>query len=256
MKSWEGVGEAYARTYAALCAETIDPLITALQDADGRRLLDVGAGTGELAARFAAEGWHVIGCEPEATMRAVAARVHPDLALVDAALPQLPFSDAAFDGVTANFVLNHVSDPRAAAAEMRRVGASGGRLAATVWVESPSWFWREVCVRAALEPAPGERLAPEKDFPRTAQGFAVMLGDTGWGQVSAREMSWTWRPTAAALWRSAEGGVASAGLFYRGLDAEERQRFRRGFDSLCAERADRGTVPLAHTAAVAVGRPA
>jgi len=256
VKSWDGVGEAYAASYASLCAGTGDTLIRLLGDAGGRRLLDVGSGTGDLAARFAGLGWDVIGCEPEDSMRAVAERWHPGIRFVRGALPDLPFADGSFDAVTANFVLNHVPDPRLAARGIARIAVPDATLAATIWIDSPSWFWREVCERARLVPATGERLAPEKDFARTALGFAGMLAEADWQTVAAVEESWTWRAAPEALWRSAEGGVASAGLFYRGLDDDERPRFRRGFDALCAEHVQDGVVPLRHTAAVAVGRAA
>jgi SAM-dependent methyltransferase len=256
VKAWDGVGEAYAASYASLCAGTGDALIRLLGEADGRRMLDVGSGTGDLAARFAGLGWDVIGCEPENSMRVVAERQHPGIRFLRGALPDLPFADGSFDAVTANFVLNHVPDPRLAARGIARVAVPGAPLAATIWIESPSWFWREVCDRAGLVPATGERLAPEHDFARTAVGFAGMLAEAGWQTAAAVEDSWTWRAAPQALWRSAEGGVASAGLFYLGLDDDERLRFRRGLDELCDEHAQDGVIPLRHIAAVAVGSAA
>ena len=254
MKSWAGVGEAYAATYASLCAGTIDTLSAALGPAGGRRLLDVGSGTGLLAARLAREGWDVTGSEPEPTMRHVAERESPRIRFVDGALPVLPFADDSFDAVTANFVLNHVPDPRASARELARVAAPDALLAATIWLVSPSWFWLEVCARAALVPATGERLPAAMDFERTAAGFGRMLADGGWTPVQVEELSWTWHVTPEVLWASAEGGVASAGMFYRGLDTADRLRFRAAFDGLCAEHGTEETIALAHTAAVAVGR--
>lgn len=254
MKSWAGVGEAYATSYAALCAGTIEDLLDALGPAEGRSLLDAGAGTGELVARATTAGWAAVGCEPEPTMREVAARANPALSFVAGALPDLPFSTASFDAVTANFVLNHVDDPRASAREMRRVAVREGMLAATIWTSSPSWFWLEVCERAGLTPAAGERLPAEKDFDRTVAGFAAMLTDAGWCDIATTERTWTWEATPHALWSSAEGGVASAGLFYRALDLTDRARFRSGFDAACAAHARGDLIPLSHTAAVAVGR--
>ncbi|MFF7292324.1 class I SAM-dependent methyltransferase [Microbacterium sp. NPDC008134] len=254
MKSWAGVGEAYGNSYASLCAGTIDVLLDALGTADGRSLLDAGAGTGELVARATAAGWTATGCEPEPTMRRVAERTHPGLPFIAGALPALPVSTASFDAVTANFVLNHVDDPRASAREMRRAAAQGGMLAATTWTSSPSWFWVEVCERAGITPAAGERLPAEKDFDRTVAGFAAMLTDAGWRDLSTSERTWTWEASPEALWSSAEGGVASAGQFYRALDRTERARFRSGFDAACAAHARGEVIPLLHSAAVAVGR--
>lgn len=252
MKEWAGVGDAYAASYASLCAGTIDALSAAFGPAEGRRLLDVGSGTGVLAARFARDGWAVTGSEPEPTMRDVAERTAPGIRFVDGALPALPFPDASFDAVTGNFVLNHVPRPRVSAREMLRVAAPGAILGATIWLASPSWFWRAVCDRAALVPATGERLAADEEFERTAAGFGDMLADGGWQNVAVDELTWTWRVSAQALWASAEGGVASAGMFYRGLDDADRSRFRSAFEELCAEGEVDGSIALPHTAAVAI----
>lgn len=253
MKAWRGTGEAYAASYASLCLGTAPALTAVLGPGGGRSLLDVGSGTGALLAVFRRDGWTVTGCEPEPSMRAVAAGEHPEIVSVAGGLPELPFARGSFDVVTANFVLNHVTDPRASAAELARV--SRDRVAATIWVQSPSWFWREVCDRAALVPAEGERLPAERDFVRTSDGFAGMLTEAGWRDVVVAEKTWTWRARAEALWTSADGGVASAGLFYRSLDDAGRAAFRRGFEDLCDERAVDGAVPLEHTAAIAVGAP-
>lgn len=251
MKAWAGVGEAYAASYAALCAGTAGALAEALGPAADRSLLDVGSGTGLLGARLAADGWDVTGCEPEPTMRAVAEREHPQLKVIAGALPDLPFDDASFDAVTANFVLNHVDDPRRSARELVRVSAA--RVAATIWFRSPSWLWLEVCAMAGLEPAVGERLRPDMDFERTAAGFTRMLRDGDWQDVVVSELEWTWHAAPEALWASAEGGVASAGALYRSLGGRDRDRFRHAFDELCAERSVDGTIALPHTAAIASG---
>jgi len=253
VKSWAGVGEAYAASYAALCEGTHDEIVRGLGPARGRRLADVGAGTGTLAARLMDAGWSVTGCEPESSMRAVAARDHPRVPMVDGALPGLPFDDAVHDAVTANFVLNHVPDPRAAARELRRIAAPDAVLVATIWIVSPSWFWQSVSDRAGLVAPAGGRLAPDKDFERTSEGFGRMLAAGGWRGVEVSEHSWTWHAETEALWRSAVGGVASAGALYLSLDAAERTRFARAFDQLCAEHSNGSRVALEHTAAVAVG---
>ena len=254
MKPWVGVGEAYAASYASLCEGTVETLSAALGPGAGKRLLDVGSGTGALAARFAHEGWSVTGSEPEPTMRAVAEREHPGMRFVDGALPDLPFPDHDFEAVTANFVLNHVADPRASARDMARVAMPGSPLAATIWLVSPSWFWVDVSARAGLTPSAGERLPADKEFERTPAGFGRMLADGGWVATDVAELSWIWHVAPSALWASAEGGVASAGMFYRGLDESDRRRFRSAFDELVVEHETDGLIALEHTAAVAIGR--
>lgn len=254
MKAWGGAGHAYAESYAALCAGTTDAILAGLGEAHARRVLDVGAGTGALAAALQDAGWIVSGCEPEPSMRKVAMTQHPTVEIVAGGFPALPFADDEFDAVTANFVLNHVADPRASAAQMTRVARSGGILIASIWTLSPSWFWASVCERAGLTAPAGARLPADKEFERSARGFGRMLHDGMWHTVDVAEQTWTWHASRDALWRSAEGGVASAGAFYLGLADDDRERFRRGFEELCDEKATDGVVALEHTAAVAVGR--
>lgn len=251
MSTWAGVGDAYGASYASLCAGTNDAIVAALGPAGARSALDVGSGTGILAARLHDAGWRAAGVEPERSMRRVAQRAYPGIAFEDGALPGLPFADASFDAVTANFVLNHVDDPRRSAREIARVVRPAGRLVATIWTVSPSWFWAEVCERAGLQPASGGRLPADKDFERTASGFDGMLRDADWHNVEIVEQRWTWRAEPEALWASAEGGVASAGAFYRSLTDAGRERFRMAFEALCEEHVRDGSVALEHTAGIA-----
>lgn len=249
--SWAGTGDAYASSYAGLCAGTGPRLRELLGPAEERSLLDVGAGDGTLAAEFSDAGWRATACEPEASMREAARRRHPTLALAPEALPALSFTDGAFDVVVANFVLNHLPDPRAGAAELRRV--SGGTVIATTWTASPSSLWTDVTARADLTPAKGGRIPPDKDFERTASGFDRMLRDAHWNP-DVTELTWTWHPTPAVLWRSVVGGVAGAGAFYATLSEPERERFRVAFDAIADERREGDAIPQTQTAAIAVDR--
>ena len=247
--SWRGVGDAYAASYASLCAGTGARLRELAGAARGRTLLDVGAGEGTLAVQWADAGWRVTAAEPEPSMRAAAARQHPSLSVIDAALPDLPLADGAFDVVVANFVLNHLDDPREGARALRRVAADA--VIATTWAHSPSAFWADVTAWAGLAPRPAKGVAADKDFERTSAGFGRMLTDAGW-HPEVSELMWTWRPTSEALWRSVDGGVAGAGAFYRGLEVGEQRRFRAAFDEIVGERASSGRVELTHTAAIAI----
>jgi len=249
--TWAGTGEAFAASYAALCAGTGDRLREIAGPARGRSLLDVGAGDGTLAAAWAEAGWHVVAAEPEPSMREVARAAHPDLRIIHDGPPHLSLETDSFDVVTANFVLNHVSDPRIAAAELRRVAR--GLVIATTWSASPTALWGDVIARADLTPVPAGRLPAEKDFERTAEGFAGMLADVGW-HAEVAELTWTWHADPEALWRSVAGGVAGAGAFYLTLPDADRERFRSAFDALVAERADDGRMPMTQTAAIAVER--
>jgi SAM-dependent methyltransferase len=58
----------------------------------------------------------------------------PGLDFVEGDAQQLPFPDAAFDAVTMNFGILHLSQPQTALAEARRVLIPGGRFAFTSWM--------------------------------------------------------------------------------------------------------------------------
>ncbi|MEV7631032.1 class I SAM-dependent methyltransferase [Microbacterium sp. NPDC089318] len=249
--SWAGTGEAFAVSYAALCAGTGIRLRELTGPARGRTLLDVGAGDGTLAAAWRDAGWRVTAAEPEPSMREAARTRHPQLRIVDEGLPNLSFGDASFDVVTANFVLNHMADPRAAATELRRVAAD--LVIATTWSSSPTALWGEVTTRADLIAAPRMTLPADKDFERTADGFGRMLADAGW-HAEVTELTWTWHADPDGLWRSVAGGVAGAGAFYATLADADRARFRAAFDDLIADRAEDSRMPMTQTAAIAVER--
>jgi SAM-dependent methyltransferase len=99
-------------------------------DLRGRRVLEVGVGTGRLAAALAeralAKVWAV---DPSPEMLAVARRKAPrGVAFKQARAEALPFKDGWFERAVAMLVV-HVLDRPRAFAELRRVLAADGRLA-------------------------------------------------------------------------------------------------------------------------------
>lgn len=117
-----------ARTYdetRGASPSVLEPLRAALSGAPGRRLLDVGGGTGNYAAALREEGWEPVVCDRSAAMLARAAA--KGLATVEADAQELPFEDAVFDAVMCVSMLHHVHDRARALAEQRRVLRPGGR---------------------------------------------------------------------------------------------------------------------------------
>ena len=94
----------------------------------GRRLLNVGCGTGGFSVVAAAAGARVWGMDVEPDAVAIArARIGADRVAV-AAAEALPFPSGAFDVVYCYSTLEHVADARRVLAEMVRVLAREGRL--------------------------------------------------------------------------------------------------------------------------------
>lgn len=104
---------------------------------EGRRVLDVGCGTGRLAAALAGRS-RVAGVDPEPEMLEVARRrVPPEVELRQAAAEELPFGDGSFDAAVLWLVVHLLDRPRALA-ELRRVLAPRGRLVVATF--DPSHF--------------------------------------------------------------------------------------------------------------------
>ena len=144
-------------------------------DLRGRRVLEVGCGTGRLAAALADRAYaRVWAVDPSPEMLAVARdRVPKGVALKHARAEALPFKDGWFERAVAVLVV-HVLDRPRAFAEARRVLAEHGRLViATFDPAHVRDYWLNRYFPSILEIdlarfAPAETLADEL---RTA-GFA------------------------------------------------------------------------------------
>ncbi|HEY1358013.1 MAG TPA: class I SAM-dependent methyltransferase [Thermoleophilaceae bacterium] len=129
------------------------------------KALDVGCGTGALAAALAAEGYEVVGVDPSDGMLEVMRRRAPELRAVQGSGTSLPFPDDGFDVVFSVAVMHHVADPgdvRATLAEMVRVAKPGGRV--LVWDHNPrNPYWRPLMARVPQDTGE-ERLIPETEI--------------------------------------------------------------------------------------------
>jgi demethylmenaquinone methyltransferase/2-methoxy-6-polyprenyl-1,4-benzoquinol methylase len=117
--------EHYDETRAA-SPSVLRAVAEGLAGAPGRRLADVGGGTGNYAAALAREGWDPIVIDRSSAMLARAAA--KGLATVEADAQRLPFQDESFDAVTMISMLHHVEDRSQALAEAQRILRPGGRL--------------------------------------------------------------------------------------------------------------------------------
>jgi SAM-dependent methyltransferase len=106
----------------------------ALRPAPGQRLLDAGAGAGEVARDLAAavgRDGEVVAMDASArTLAAARALTPPDLPIrfVQGDITHLEFQAGTFDGVRSERVLQHLADPDAAVRELARVTRPGGRV--------------------------------------------------------------------------------------------------------------------------------
>lgn len=146
--AWER-GSPYER-YVGRWSRRVAPLfLTWLNVPPGRRWLDVGCGTGALAAAILdhCAPASVAGVEPsEGFLQTARENLAGRAALHQGTATAIPLGDVTVDVVVSALVLNFVADQRAALAEMARVAAKGGTIAAYVWdyagkMELMRHFW-------------------------------------------------------------------------------------------------------------------
>jgi len=111
--------------------------------------LDVGCGTGALAARLAELGYDMVGVDPSEGMLRVLEEKTSGIRAVRASGLALPFPDDSFDLVLSVAVMHHIAaadDVRRTLAEMVRVTRRGGRV--LVWDHNPrNPYWRLLMAR-------------------------------------------------------------------------------------------------------------
>jgi arsenite methyltransferase len=160
----------------------------ALAPTPGERILDVGCGPGFYAAELAelvGPDGAVVGVDSSPEMLAVAARRcegRENVTFHEAEATSLPVADGSFDAALCVQVLEYVSDPDAALAEMRRAVRGGGRV--VVWDVD----WSTVSLHSA-DPARTERVLRIWDehltHPTLPRTLAPRLRAAGFDEVLA-----------------------------------------------------------------------
>jgi ubiquinone/menaquinone biosynthesis C-methylase UbiE len=174
-RRYDTVAETYEKVRAPVTAAVAADLVAMAAPEAGARILDVGSGTGVAAdaAAAAVPAGLVVGADLSVEMLRVGTRARPGLRLVGAEAIQLPFRDAAFDAVLANFVLTEFTRWDTALFDLIRVLRPGGTLAASVWrteEDELSRTWR-----ALVERTVGQEML--RSAIREATPWAERFGD-------------------------------------------------------------------------------
>jgi len=177
------------------------------------RVLDIGCGPGTITAGLAAlvPGGEVIGIDRAAEVLAEARAEAERQRVFNVGFEvgdayQLAFGDESFDVVHAHQVLQHLSDPVAALAEMRRVCRPGGIVAARdgdyggmFWfpVDDELTEWQTLYRRVARalngEPDAGRQLL---SWAKAAGFSQIEASASTWCYASPQDRSW-WGPAWA-----------------------------------------------------------
>ena len=159
-------------------------------DLTGRRVLDVGCGTGTLAAALAERGARVWGVDPaEEMLDRARSTAGPAVGFKRARAEELPFKDAWFERVVMRLVV-HLVDRSRALPELARVLVPGG--GATIATFVPEHFERFWLTTVFPEVAEIDR----KRFPPPAT-LAAELEGAGFVSVRTRRLTQRRRLTRA-----------------------------------------------------------
>jgi demethylmenaquinone methyltransferase / 2-methoxy-6-polyprenyl-1,4-benzoquinol methylase len=187
----------------------------------GEWILDVGAGTGALAAGLRTAGARVVALDFSQPMLAAGARrdTAPRSLLWTAGdATRLPFGDGAFDAVTIAFALRNLPDAAAGLREMARVTRPGGRLVVCEFSTPSAPRWRKLYTRYLVgaipsaarlltsNPAAYRYLAESIRAWPAQRGLATVIASSGWTAVRWTNLT----GGIVALHRAIRGGATAA----------------------------------------------
>lgn len=255
---WEA-GDAYERYMGRWSRPLAGAFVAWLGAGDGLRWLDVGCGTGALAAAVAARRRPaaVLGLDRSAAFvaRARADAVVPvRFAVADA--QALPVRDAACDAVVSGLALNFLPAPDAAVAEAVRVVRPGGLVAAYVWDYAGGMAFLRRFWDAAVASDPAAAALDEgRRFPVCRpEPLRELWGRAGLVEVRTAPIATrTVFAGFADLWEPFLGGQGPAPGYVAALTPADRDRLRDLFAASVPARAD-GTIELPARAWAVRGR--
>jgi SAM-dependent methyltransferase len=159
---WNRMSDVYGREIDRRFAPVVEQVIARAHLATGEHVLDLGSGTGAVAAhaaRLVGSAGLVVGVDISAEMleearRRMAAQGLAKVTFREGRAEALPAENESFDVVLASLSLMYVIDRAAAARELARVLRPHGRLIAAVWAEP------EVCDIVLFQQAAGRFAGP------------------------------------------------------------------------------------------------
>jgi SAM-dependent methyltransferase len=230
--AWAG-GEAYDRYMCRWSRLVAARFLAWLDLPPGGRWIDVGCGTGALAAEVlrSADPAAVVGVDPspEQIARARSSVTDPRARFEVGDLGSPALDEVSADAVVSGLVLNFLPAPAAALARMAARCRPGGTVAGYVWDYAGDMgmlraFW---AAAVALDPAAAE-LDEARRFPDSdAAALAPAFRSAGLTAVETRPIDIAMEFDGFEdYWRPFLGGQGPAPGYVAGLDERSRRRLR------------------------------
>ena len=247
---WEFVASRYEHLWSPITCQAIDALLDSARVEGGMRVLDVGTGAGDAAAKAAQRGADATGVDVASAMVEIARQRYPAATFVRASVTELPFADESFEAAVGNLVIQHVGEPDRAARELVRVLVPGGRVALSTWdmpERSPFFAALLGAITDAGVPAPSE-IPPGPSFFQFADdtAFGALLIGAGFAGVEIGTVSidFPLRSANELILALAEGTVRTGALL-RAADGTQHRLIQDSLEERLAplRRGDRYVVP-------------
>jgi len=226
--SFEVSADAYGRFMGRFSGPLAEQFVDRVGVEPGRRVLDVGCGSGALTAVLVARAGldQVCAVDPSESFVDVVRSAYPTMDVRRSGAESLPFADASFDAVLAQLVVHFMTDPVRGISEMARTTAPGGVVAANVWDHAGGQgplavFWSAV---RSLDPTAPD----ESDLPGVAEGhLAELFEAAGLGDLESTSLTVTVEhPSFQDWWDPFTLGVGPAGAYVAALDDAGRDALR------------------------------
>jgi len=153
-RGFQAGAAAYERGRPGYPAGVIEWLGVELGLRPGRRVADVGAGTGKLTRELVRSGAEVVAVEPVPGMRDVLERAVPGVEVLDGTAETLPMGDESIDAITVAQAFHWFDIPRTLT-EFHRVLCPGGRFA-VIWNRRVREQPLHQAINAIIEPHRGD----------------------------------------------------------------------------------------------------
>ena len=126
-KGFETAGDSYERGRPEYPATAVDYLTKKIGIGPGRKILDLGAGTGKFTKMIANLGAELHAVEPVRGMRVKFSSLLPEIQILEGTAENIPIPDASFDAIVVAQAF-HWFDGEKALPEISRVLKTGGKL--------------------------------------------------------------------------------------------------------------------------------
>ncbi len=232
---WDAASEAYDRGWVPLLTSLTRACVERADLRAGERVVDVATGTGVAAFAAAAavgSAGAVTGVDVSERMIARATELRAaegatNVAFERSDMETLGGPDGAFDAAISAFGLMYAAERKAAAAELARVLAPGGRLSAVVWGRRSACGWAEVfpIVDAHVE----SEVCPLFFSLGVPRALEILFTGAGFVDVveERQDVTLVWRSDDEACGAMLEGGPVA--LAWKRFPPETRAQVRAAY---------------------------